>query len=385
MKGENKKEQLKYEIIKSVGLLSNNKSFSSVEKVFLPIVYKAIKKRFPVYSLLVLATVETKNDDANQNKDGWISLPNGKEAPPITATPVSKYDSQSVRFWQVTFFLSLLISIIIIVSQFYIIRDLKNINLQNITEANTYHNRNNETQIKSETPVTANNITTNNTDDNKDLNNSEKIDEAPVATKNISNTDKLQSEKKINHLYATIRKLEKEQKDVAEKTTQLNTKIEDLEFDNNVLKNKVNILKEKINAYNDVKFELGMKYSSDNNCKGKYLEDEKLLFSTHHNVLIRYVTVVAKKSGSLNVMLRDNTTKKMTNKKFTLKKGQNKLHLNFIVSKGTKHYLAFYGVKLLSYKNCYKFPYSIQNLITLEDSDNLYYPGFYNLKVSAKL
>lgn len=374
-------------LINSISIFSKDQHKNIHSDKVLSLINKSRNEEFPIYSLLIIISIETDKSESKEliKHDGWIdeSVENliiqlYTEIDRLKKIKLIDFPNIDKK-WRIAFLATLSAAIIITISLVFrtthYIEKTENLSQEKVKIV--------EKQDELKDKIGKYSDST--------LFQEKKIDELNVDYSNANERIKVLN----NNLSAKIYEIEqlkdqiyklnqnyRKQKDRADKFDKEN---ESLVFDNKFLKSKTKILEEKIRKINNVKFDIGINYSSANKCNGKYIEHSKLYFDTYHPVLIRNIKVIAKKDGYCEFYIKDSKTLEIRRKKVYLHKGLQRVNLNFTVSKGSNHYLGSYGVKLLTLKKCYQFPYLVANLIKLRKDNNDSFPSYFNWIVSANL
>ncbi len=152
-----------------------------------------------------------------------------------------------------------------------------------------------------------------------------------------------------------------------------------LERDNNNLRTEMRRL-DRIN------FLQGYSVSTINNCRTRNTTSERLYFNTFYPLKIKEFTVDARSSGRVEFSVYDSNTRRTQKKNVNLRRGRQTVNLGFDITVGNNHYITFSGGQLIALRECFDFPFGVNNLIRFtRGSSSRLYPPFYDIVVSANV
>lgn len=160
-------------------------------------------------------------------------------------------------------------------------------------------------------------------------------------------------------------------------------RIKGLEKTNDDLRKKIEIYELQINRFKEIGFNVGEDIEKINTCDLTYSENSKTLFDVLNPVIIRSVKIKAKKEGPATFYLLNNNNI-MQKKEIILAKGVQVVDLGFNIWIPGAYCIEYNGVKIQSLKDCFSFPYSVKNLIRLNQCDKNQY-SFFNWRVAINV
>ncbi len=356
---------------------------------YLDLVELAQKSKFPVYSLWIVLKAFPNNQEKRDKKyspEGWIdiSLENKiielqeenerlrKSRIPI---PLANMDKR----WKIALGITVIIALAVTIP---LIFSTQNLAEQTEKLADEKEKTVEEKEVLEEQVEEYDNITKKQEEELTHLTDS--VENVKDRIRYLSGL-LYQKNDLIKNKNKDIENLNDEIKNLKSQIRRLNETIDDIEQTKKFQLRKIDILEKKIREINDVNFNLGVSYYKTKDCKGKYIQGERLYFDTYHDVRIRSIKVDARRSRYAEFIIFDNVTKKYDRKKIRLRKGKQTVNLNMVVSEGSGHFISSNGVKLYALKECFDFPYSVPNLITLKRGESSYYPSYFDWVVSVSI
>lgn len=185
-------------------------------------------------------------------------------------------------------------------------------------------------------------------------------------------------EGQVSRLESSLSVRNKTISDLTTANNRLQTQITNLERDNKRLRDEMGRL-------NRINFLQGYSVTTINNCRTRNTTSERLYFNTFYDLEIKKFTVEARNGGRVEFILYDNNTRRSQRKTVNLRRGRQTVELGFDVTVGRNHYISFSGTQLVALRNCFEFPFGVDNLIRFTRGSSNLYPPFYDIEVSANV
>lgn len=151
------------------------------------------------------------------------------------------------------------------------------------------------------------------------------------------------------------------------------------------LEQEVNTLRNEMRRLDRINFLQGYSVTTINNCRTRNTTAERLYFNTNYPLKIREFTVNSRRSGRVTFSVYDNNTRRTQTKTVHLRQGNQTIILGFDITIGNNHYITFSGGQLTALRECFNFPFGVNNLIRFTRGSSSLYPPFYDIVVSANV